>query len=176
MNRSDDGREFWDIVIGAAVSAVSQLIDDPTSWNTKEFWARTGTAAAVGAVSGGLAASGVGIVGQIAWNAALGAAGNVADAALQGKKSVSDYILCVIEGAVFGAAAGGLGGAGSASKHVSNSFWRTVKNGNWSYYLTQIGKQAINDGKQAIPSILKATIPNATKVLIQASVKYEECK
>ena len=68
--------------------------------------------------------------------------------------------------------AGYIGGNGSASKHVRNSFWRTVGNGNWSYYFSQTNRQAVKDGLKAIPSILKATAPTISKSLIKTGFQY----
>ena len=182
ITRMDADGEFWNIVIGAAVgavvgavaSAVTQLIGNSASWKTGEFWAHVGVAAGVGAVSGGLAASGVGLGGQIAVNAALGAAGAIADTGIDdnGETSEAAYVMAAIEGATRGGISGMIGGKGSASKHVTNSFKRFVKNGNWSYYYSQVRTQAIRDGKKAIPSIFKATIPSITKPIIKSIVQY----
>ena len=64
-------------------------------------------------------------------------------------------------------------GTSSGSKHVSNSFWRAVDSGfsNSRYYFSQIGKQAKRDGIKAIPAILRAVIPSATKGVIKAGVR-----
>ena len=79
-----------------------------------------------------------------------------------GSKSTSaTYALSMVDGALIGLILGRMGGDGTASKHVSNSFWRTVSGkSNLGYYFTQINVQAARDGLKAIPSILKATIPS----------------
>ena len=79
-----------------------------------------------------------------------------------------------IEGGTLGALSGLIGGMGSASKHLSNSFKRVLNNGNWSYYFTQINTQAIRDGFKAIPGILKATIPSLTKSFFKISIQRHE--
>ena len=178
--RKDDGGEIWNILIGATVGAVvgavveaaTQLIDDPDSWKTGEFWGHVGIAAGIGAISGGLAASGAGLASQVVTNAVLGAASATVNAAIDGEKKVSGYISKATEGAVFGAIGGRLGGKGTASKHITNSFKRVINNGNWSYYFSQINTQAVRDGVKSISSILKATLPNVLKTSIKAGVKY----
>ena len=83
-----------------------------------------------------------------------------------GSKSPSaTYALSTVDGALIGLIAGRIGGDGSASKHVSNSFWRTVSGkSNIRYYFTQINTQAARDGIKAIPSILKGTLPSLVGV------------
>ena len=183
--RVDDGGEFWNIVIGAAigavvgavVSAVSQLVDDSQSIKTGEFWAHVGVSAAVGLISGGLAASGACLAGQVVANAVLGAVGSIADTAIDddGTTSVGTYLINATEGAVMGSISGMIGGPGSASKHVTNSFKRVLKTKNFSYYFSQVGKQARRDGVKAISSIIKAATPTITKTSIKAIVKYSGC-
>ena len=178
--RVDEDGEFWNIligagfgaVVGAAVSAVSQLLEEPDSWQTGEFWAHVGIAAGAGAISGGLAASGVLMGGQVAVNAVLGGLSSIADTAIDGNASVETYMIRAAEGVTFGAIGATLGGAGTASKHVSNHFWRMVKSGgeNMSYYFSQIDYQAVRDGLKAIPGILKAAIPSTSKILIKSTI------
>ena len=66
---------------------------------------------------------------------------------------------------------GMLGGKGSASKHVSNHFWRMLGSGadDLTYYFSQIGHQAVRDGLKAIPGIIKSTIPSVTKSFMKIS-------
>ena len=54
--REDGDGEFWlnmaiGAVVGAAVSAVTQLVNDPDAWQTGEFWAQVGVSAVGGAVT-----------------------------------------------------------------------------------------------------------------------------
>jgi len=166
--RVDEDGKIWNIVIGAAagavinaiVSAFTQIAEDSDSLGTKEFWAHLGVSTVIGAISGGFAASRFFVPQQIIINTTLGAIGSVADCAIDGGKTLGAYALSVTEGAISGALSGAFGGRGTASKHVSNSFKRVLKNGNWSYYFTQINKQAVLDGLAAIPGIIKSTIPS----------------
>ena len=163
-------------IVGAAVSFVSQLVDDEApEFGTSEFWMHVGAGAVTGALSGALAASGVGIVGQIVGNAIIGAGGAIADTAISHNENttVTDYILRGAEGATLGALSGFIGGSGSASKHVSNSFWRMLGSGNdcLRYYFSQVGREAARAGWEAIPSIIRATVPSVTKIFIKAMNK-----
>ena len=181
--RVDNGGEIWNILIGAGIGALvgatvsfaNQLkeANNIDCLKTGEFWAHVGIAAGVGAISGGLAASGAGLAAQVLVNAGLGAVSAWADTAVEDKGNTSKgtYALKIAEGATMGAMAGFLGGKGTASKHVRNSFYRVLKNGNWSYYFSQINEQAIRDGLKAIPGILRATIPTVTKSFIKSRIQ-----
>ncbi len=183
--RVDNSGEFWNILIGAGagllvggvVSIVSQIIDaEAPSIISGEFWAHVGVAAGTGAISGGLAASGVGLVGQIVGNGILGAFSAAADTAIydKGNTSVESYLLRATEGATIGSIAGIFGGKGSASKHVTKSFKRALGNGNWSYYFTQIKTQAKYDGIKAISGIVKATVPTVTKAFLKLGIQRRQ--
>ena len=80
VNRYDDGGEFWHIVIGAAVGAaigfVSSVASDLISGKSIQEvdWGRAGIAAAFGAISGAVSATGLGSLAQAAISAGLGAA------------------------------------------------------------------------------------------------------
>ena len=178
--RVDNSGEIWNILIGAAVGAVvglitgyvSQALDkEAPAAGTKEFREHLLVSAAVGAISGGLAASSVGLTGQVVVNSVLGAVGAAIDTAIDdtGNTPTETYLLRAAEGAAIGAIAGRIGNKGSASKHVSNHFWRLVSspNHNFRYYFTQINVQAAKDGLKAIPSILKSTIPYITKTFLK---------
>jgi hypothetical protein len=81
VSRADDGGEFWNIVIGAAVgaivSAVTTAIDTYTTTGSVD-WAKVGISAAVGAVSGGVAATGLGAIAQAAISSGAAAIGSIA--------------------------------------------------------------------------------------------------
>ncbi|MBE6638904.1 MAG: RHS repeat-associated core domain-containing protein [Ruminococcaceae bacterium] len=179
--RADDEGDFWNVVIGAAIgsivgaasSAITQLLENPEAYKTGAFWGKLTVATVAGGISGGLAATGIGAVGQIAWNTAIGAASSLLDAAIEGETDVGDYALRTLEGATFGAVSGYLGGSGTCSKHVANSFSRALKNHNWSYYFTQTNTQSIRDGLKAIPGILKSVIPNSLKTYIKYNTRQE---
>ena len=157
--RIDSGGEIWNWfiggLIGGAVGLVSSLADEKdlldVLWNT-----------VTGAVSGAVAASGVGLAGQVAFNAGVGVLNSIRETASKDDATVGDYALNVISGGLSGVASGWLGGKGTASKHVSNSFWRMVASGkdDLTYYFSQIKTQAMRDGKKAIPGIFRSAIPS----------------
>ena len=180
--RVDGNGEFWNILIGAGIGAVvgfvssvvSQLSDEDFALTTpEEFWAKVGVSVVGGAISGGLAASGVGIIGQIAVNAFIGGGSSMLNVHIEDVFSTKEiaegaYLWAALNGTLMGVASGAIGGHGSASKHVSNSFWRMVSSGgrNLSYYFSQINTQAVRDGLKAISSIIKAAIPSVTESVV----------
>ena len=170
---------IWNILIGAGVGAVlgaissiaSQLLlDDSPEFGSPEFLANVGLSAAAGMISGGLAATIVPVAGQMIGNAIIGGLTGYFEVAIKdhysgSKSTLATYALSIVDGALIGLIAGRIGGDGSASKHVSNSFWRTVHGkSNIKYYFTQINTQAARDGLKAIPSILKAALPSIVDI------------
>ena len=178
--RTDSSGQFWNLIIGAivgavvgtAVAIVTQIMDeDAPDITSGEFWGHVAVSAGSGAITGGLAASDVGLAGQVGVNAAVGMLGGLIDTGIddKGDTSFATYMANALEGAFIGTVAGFVGGKGTASKHVSNSFWRMVASGtdDLTYYFSQIGRQAVNDGKKAIPGILRSYIPSAIRSYIQ---------
>ena len=113
--RVDGSGEIWNIIIGAAagmvagfaVSVVSQLLDaEAPAFSSAEFWLHVGVSAGVGLVSGGLAASGAGVVAQVVVNSLLSAAGSVADTAIDGVTDPLEYAINAVESAALGAIGG----------------------------------------------------------------------
>ncbi len=182
--RVDKDGEIWNILIGAGAGAFAGFITgiiglaldkEAPKINTWRFWAHIGVSTFGGAISGGLAASSVGLAGQIIGNAIIGGTGALLDTRIDdtGDTSVLTYILRIAEGATIGALAGRIGNKGSASKHVSNHFHRVLHTHNFRYYFTQINVQAVKDGLKSIPSIAKATIPTLTKIILKAFIQEE---
>ena len=184
--KSDKNGEIWNIVIGAAVgglvgglvSATFQLLDayakgEQDVWKSGTFWAHIGVAVVGGAISGGLAASGAILPAQIVVNAAIGLSSSLLDTAIDDvigddeSITLGTYALNAAIGTTVGTLAGLLGGPGTATKHLTNSFKRVLSNGNYSYYFSQIGKEALKSGIKAIPGILKATLPTVGKDIFE---------
>ena len=119
VNRADTGGYIWHIVAGAAIGAAfgvgTKII---TNLISGEKWT-TGllTAGLAGAVSGGLAASGVGLAGQIVGNAVISMANNAVDQVLSDTSSF-DWGAMMLDG-VIGAGAGYIGGNGAGSKNLT---------------------------------------------------------
>ena len=188
--RADEGGEFWNIVIGAAVgglvsgaiSLVTQVIENEGFENIN--WARVGVATAAGAVSGAFAATGIPVGGQTLINAAIGTISSVADTYVSKGESATtaDYFTSAATGFALGAIGGYLGRDGSGTKHLSKSAGRLFKkvggalgdvfdNGiretgktifkAGKYYYSQIAKKSIQCGKKAIMPIIVSNVPNA---------------
>ncbi len=189
VSRKDDGGEFWNIVIGAAVGGVvsglislaTQVIENNGFQNIN--WASVGIATASGALSGAFAATGIPVGGQILINSAIGTISSVADTyADKGENATAmDYLESAVTGGVLGAAGGLLGGNGTGTRHLSKSTGRLLNkavsalgdvfdNGlkatgkailkAGKYYYSQIATQAIQCGKKAIIPIIVSNIPN----------------
>ena len=189
VSRKDDGGEFWNIVIGAAVGGVvsglislaTQVIENNGFQNIN--WASVGIATASGALSGAFAATGIPVGGQILINSAIGTISSVADTyADKGENATAmDYLESAVTGGVLGAAGGLLGGNGTGTRHLSKSAGRLLNkavsalgdvfdNGlkatgkailkAGKYYYSQIATQAIQCGKKAIIPIIVSNIPN----------------
>ena len=135
--RVDLGGDFWHIVIGAVVGALISGVVTVVS-NAIEGESLTeglGTAMLTGAASGALAASGVGVVGQIVGGAAISMTGNAAQQGidiLQGEKESFDGGSMLLDGAI--AAVGGKwGGAGASHgntktvKALSNQLVKRIR-------------------------------------------------
>ena len=186
MRKDEDG-EFWNILIGAAVgfvvgagvSIVTQAMAGELDFTSGKTWAHIGISALSGTITGGFAASGVPLGGQIIANSVCGMLSSVADTAIDhiagDTKSFSDYALNALEGGAFGAVAGYFGGSGTATPHLTSAFNRAMSNGNWGYYFTQIGKEAVKAGKRAVPAILIGTTPTLTKSTAKMTRRLIEC-
>ena len=176
-SRVDDGGDCWNIIIGAVVgaaigavvSAATQLVEDPNSWKSSAFWGHVAVSAGAGAITGAVAATGVGLAGQIAVNATVGAVSGLADTAIDADDNTEpmDYLVSALLGGTIGAIAGYLGGPGTASKHMQSAFKTALHNGNWRYFYTQTAKEAIRAGESATSGILRGTIPTISRFAIK---------
>ncbi len=145
------------------------------------------TAGIAGAVSGGLAASGVGLVGQVVGNALIGAGNNAADQLIgmaNGTKTDGfDVGSMLLDGAI-GAAAGFAGGAGAGNSGLTKIGLTNVKR-TWNALthkgakvalevlgqgLSYFGKNAHHMVKPLVTAIAKSSgsviINNTAKVMI----------
>ena len=190
VSRQDDGGEFWNIVIGAGVGAVvsglisvaSQVLENKGIANVD--WARVGVAAAAGAISGGFAATGIKVNGQMVVNGIIGASSSGIDTYLKsnGTASFSEYAKNIAIGTGIGLVGGRIGGNGTGTRHLTKSAGQALKRtGNaishisrsglrgtakevfkaGRYYYSQIATQAIRSGRNAIVPIITSNIPNA---------------
>ena len=191
--------EFWNIIIGAAagaiisgaISVISQGIEN--GWDNIN-WGSVGVAAATGAISGGLAATGVGVVGQTIANGVIGAVSAGVDTHVSsgGKATASEYLTNIAVGGVLGAVSGRIGGSGAGNKHLSASASRALKRVGSAvsnvgksgiktaakevakagrYYYSQVAKQALQNASKAVRSIVKASIPNSAYSILRACMQ-----
>ncbi len=146
--RADDGGEIWHIVVGAvvgaAIGAVSEAISQKVS-GEEINWAAIGISAASGAISGGLACTGVGLGLTIAANTAISAAESALKQGFETNFTKISIKEVVIDGVVGGVTAA-IGGKGSGSKRLTNLGKNTIKrtiNAGTHHGLKVYGKEAI---------------------------------
>ena len=174
--RKDDGGQIWNIIIGAAVGGlIGGIIYSVTQCGTTGDFSlgRFAVAVGAGAVSGALAATGIGIIGQIACNGTIGAVSSGLDNAFDktADHDFSGYAEAVASGAVLGVVSGALGGPGSGTKNMTTmgkGLLNSIKSGKpfknaVKYWYRQTAKEAVQAGKRAIPSICKSSLPSISK-------------
>ena len=127
VNRNDDGGEFWNAVagavIGAAISAASQVAGNVISG---EHWSSGVLGAAVsGAASGALAASSVGLIGQVIGNALISGATQAASELRSGTLRTPQGMTATLKAAA-GAMSGFIGGNGA--RHVTSDYYKAACN------------------------------------------------
>ena len=127
--RADSGGEFWHIVAGAVVggliSGAIKVVANAIEGN--DLTDGLGVAMLSGTASGALAATGVGVVGMIAGNAAISMAENAANQVIDNKGFSNFDVGDMMVDGVIGGISGTLGGAGKGSKHLTNLGKQTVK-------------------------------------------------
>ena len=118
--RADNSGNFWNIVagavIGSAISVATQIVTNVVTGN--KWSSGIGLAAISGAVSGGLAASGVPLVGQVVGNAIIS---GVSEGVNQYKVykddpssfSLGNAALSIGTATILGGVAGAIGGKGA---------------------------------------------------------------
>ena len=134
ISRSDVSGEIWHIIaggiIGAGVGALTKVVTNVISgekWNSGIV-----TALVAGAVSGGLAASGVGLAGQIIGNATISMTNNAVDqfvamSETTGTEKPSFNVSSMLRDGTVGALAGWAGGPGAGSKNLTKIGITNVK-------------------------------------------------
>ena len=123
VTRQDDSGEIWHIIAGivggAVIGGLTQVVTNIV--NGKQWSEGLGVAVATGALSGALAASGVGIVGSILGNAAIAMSGNATNQVIKndGFKEFN-WGDMLIDGAI-GALAGAAGGKGASRGNAKSA-------------------------------------------------------
>ncbi len=126
VNSTDPTGHFVNVIIGAGIGAVvggaiSAISQYATTGHVDIK--RTLIAAGAGAITGGLAATGVGLVAQVAANAAVGAASDLGDQLYVNKGDIKkvDAKSVLISGAI-GGVAGVVGGKGADVKNLTGVY------------------------------------------------------
>ena len=177
-----DANGAWiHLVIGAIAGAiVSGVVSGAAQYATSgkiDFW-RILIAMGSGAVSGLLAATGVGLAGQIAGNALISSVANLGDQLYLNsgditKTNITDVMIAAFIGATGGALGGKGGGTpsldnlttqlfrriGNAVKYQSGAAFKQELSKAIAYYAKCVTKQTLS----IIYSILKASIPSIIK-------------
>jgi len=164
ITRADSDGDFWTYAgliaggalvggaICAAISAVAQYKD-----TGKINWAIVGVNFVSGAISGGVAMTGIGLTGSIIVNAALGGGTYVAEQLIKSEEiDPIDTTISVVAGAVGGA----IGGKGANGKELVRT-WNCAKSGilremrrqNTKYATKQITRYTLR--KTRVKSVLK---------------------
>lgn len=119
--RADEGGEFWHIIVGAVVGAAVNFVTNviQQSQSGEEInWAKAGVAAAAGAVSGALAATGAGPVAQIAANALVSGAESVINQGIDKGFENIDYGEVVSDSVIGGLTSASNGVSKGTAKHL----------------------------------------------------------
>ena len=122
--KKDSGGNFWHIVSGAVIGALAGIatkvaVNAIAGNNLTDGLLTAGIA---GAVSGALAASGVGLLGQVVGNAAIGFANNTVDQVIgiaTGKQTNGFDVESAFVDTAIGAMSGLAGGAGAGNKSLT---------------------------------------------------------
>ena len=121
--RVDDEGDFWHIVVGAVVGAAIGAISEAAAGGD---WRTILVSTAAGALSGGLACTGLGVGALVAANVAISAGESFINQTIKkGVKNVN-YAEVAFDGAV-GGVTSAIGGKGTGSKHLNNLGKQTAK-------------------------------------------------
>ena len=177
----DPSGHIFNILIGAGIGAVvsggislvSSIISEGgiNKDNWKKIVANVAVDMAAGAISGGLAATGVLVGGQMIVNGAINGLASIAHTYINRDKntSVMDYASDAAISVGVGVLGGKIGGNGTASKHLTGHFSRLTKKVSKS--LSGFGKSAVNLIK-GNTSGAKQIFNNSKKVLRNGAKYY----
>ena len=150
--RVDNEGDVWHIIIGAVVGAAISAV---TAAVKGEDGATIAVSALAGALSGGLACTGLGVGALVAANVAISAGESFINQTIKkGVKNVN-YAEVAFDGAVGGVTAA-IGGKGSGSKHL-NSLARRTKNRIVKSVAKQGRKTGVSQASKAVRYYAKNT-------------------
>ena len=170
--RSDNGGEFWHIVVGAVVGAVvNGAISVATQLATKGTvnWGSVGISAGAGAVTGALASTGFGPAVQILSNAAVSAAESILTQGVEKGFSEIDYTDATLDAVIGGFSARNSGLNKGNAKNLMREGLNTIKNYRGlkktaKYYISQTNELFYKKiPKEAVKSIIFGSIDNIIK-------------
>ena len=128
VSRNDEGGEFWNIVagalIGAAISAATQIVSNIVC-GEENWYDGVLLAAATGAASGALSATGLGVVAQVVGNAAIAFAGETINQGLSGNLDSLDGWVSIGISTISGGIGGAIGGNGM--RHKSGNYYKAAQ-------------------------------------------------
>lgn len=165
VSREDDGGEFWNFVVGAAVGAAISAVttavdavkkDGLDALKSGKTWAKIGVSAAVGAVSGTVAASGAGIITGVAMGGTLGFVESYSHELIDNNGNVNEINRSNVAASTIAGMAGGLiGGKGAinGNKYMSKQ-------------LNRLGKHVSTDGLQKAGTFYYKMTANYSKQFI----------
>lgn len=180
ITREDLGGQFWTIVAGAVIGAVISAATEVVSQvivDHKVNLENVVVAAVGGAVSGAFAATGVGLYGQMAINAAIGGATETYNQIrTKGFENPVSAVVNIAGATVAGAAAGAIGGEGIKAKGTSyrnlidtksfvnaTAVERVIADPNAARYMTNMWiKQSVAE----IPKAVRKTTVSFTKAAV----------
>ena len=162
---SDPNGKWVHIAFGAFIGGVAGIVGSIISQKAttgKIDWIEVAISACTGAISGGLAATGVGLLGQIAGNALIGAGASLAEQLYNHNGDITKVNFTAIMIDTFvGAVSGFAGGKGGGSSHLDSSAKHLFKRiGNAKKYLST---GAIKACKKEIANAIKNYLKNTTK-------------
>ena len=168
--REDSNGDLWNVVFGAAlggiIAGVSKAIECAKRGDSVEqIVGQALVSAACGAVGGALAATGIGLGGQILIGASLGAAESAVTQTIStGTVDMGTLALDTISGAVGGAAGGA--GASHGSKFMAHHREQFVKNIGLHGFDKALSKFAKQTWKWTKSNLLEATASGVIKAAL----------
>jgi len=154
--RADQGGYFWHIVAGAAIGGLiggtTKLICNIIE-KKENVWAGVGVATFTSAASGALAATGIGLVGQVAGGSVIAMGGNALQQGVDiatGEKDAFSVGEMLVDGAI-GAICGFAGGSGASQGNSKSAMTlgkqlsrRIINTGEWKKSFAYYGKSMMN--------------------------------
>ncbi|MGM9646446.1 MAG: RHS repeat-associated core domain-containing protein, partial [Eubacteriales bacterium] len=173
--RIDDGGEFWHIVVGAAIGgligAASKLISNKIS-GKEDIWDGVAMAAVTGAASGALAATGVGLVGQVVGGATIAMAGNAIQQGIdysQGERETFSVGEMLLDGAI-GAVSGLAGGSGASQGNSKTAMTLGKQLTKRVFQKKEIGKAFAYYGKNMMNGTGRSIYKELGKAFLRSTI------